>query len=638
LSKFDARWITSMTWNRVDQATLTLQQSFTNGDQAAFNTTLAKPLPTGGVAGITFNVNYLNLAEPPLDPRFVALATSYTPRVQFVFEQPLLQAFGVEINQLLPQHPGSALIPGLRPSGGQTTEGILITRIRYEQQRAEFDRQINNMLLNVETAYWNLYAAYYNLYAQEDVLRQAFDLYSILEVRYKAGTVRKQDVDQTAAQYMRFRRQVIVARQQVLESERNLRGLLGGRSDNAPDRLVPVDEPTLAPFIPDFYEVANEALAYRPELILARHDLKFRQLDLILQKNLRRPDLRFFSSYDINGLGSRLDGPRERVQIDPITGQTTTTPVNSLASLTANQFNSWQLGLRLDIPLGFRDANAAVRQGQLNLIRSYYQLQDSERKILEVATQQYRNVIFQYDQIKYARAEREWLQSTLRLNQTLIEGGQWDVNSLFNILQVQQQLAAAIATEFQAIGQYNAALAALEWAQGTIQRYNNVVIGEGPLPAYVADKAADHFKARESAIKLRERSVAEYVMPDFNRQLWDKAFPQGGQPGGLPTLPVGPVTAPAPSSAEEEERERLPTPKPLSPTGPITVQPGVQPPMPVSPWPAATTTTSIPADAIIPTFTPTGTVNLPSRGLSKSPETDPGPGSPVSVNPPPNDR
>ena len=34
------------------------------------------------------------------------------------------------------------------------------------------------------------------------------------------------------------------------------------------------------------------AITLRPELILARQDLKFRQLDLLLQKNLRRPDLR----------------------------------------------------------------------------------------------------------------------------------------------------------------------------------------------------------------------------------------------------------------------------------------------------------------------------------------------------------
>ena len=44
----------------------------------------------------------------------------------------------------------------------ERTEGILITRLRLDQNRANFDQQVNYMLANVEAAYWNLYAAYYN--------------------------------------------------------------------------------------------------------------------------------------------------------------------------------------------------------------------------------------------------------------------------------------------------------------------------------------------------------------------------------------------------------------------------------------------------------------------------------------------
>ena len=47
LSKFDTRWITSMAWNYQDQAVLNLQQSFSNGDSAAFSSTrtLSRSLP-----------------------------------------------------------------------------------------------------------------------------------------------------------------------------------------------------------------------------------------------------------------------------------------------------------------------------------------------------------------------------------------------------------------------------------------------------------------------------------------------------------------------------------------------------------------------------------------------------------------
>ena len=65
---------------------------------------------------------------------------------------------------------------------------------------------------------------------------------------------------------------------------------------------------------PDWTTALNDCLALRPGLALARQDLKFRQLDLINEKNLLLPDLRFTSTYAPNGLGSTLDGALDDVR------------------------------------------------------------------------------------------------------------------------------------------------------------------------------------------------------------------------------------------------------------------------------------------------------------------------------------
>ncbi|WP_168219193.1 TolC family protein [Limnoglobus roseus] len=626
LSKFDARWITSLTWAKNDQPVVNFQQQLTNGDSATLSSTFAKPLPTGGVAGITFSTDYrkFNQTSGAFNSQ---LNPAYTPRVQFLFEQPLLQGFGIEINQLAQSHPGSLLISGLRPSGGTTTEGILVTRIRYDQQRAEFDRQLNQMLFNIETAYWNLYAAYYNLYAQEETLKQAFELYTVIKKRFEVGTVRQQELTQTESQYWTFRRNVLEARNQILDAERNLRGLLGETSFADGMRLVPIDEPTLAPYMPDYYEQANEALATRPELIIARHDLKFRQLDLILQKNQRRPDLRFFASQDIAGIGTRLDGS------DEVTTSTTGTQQivrqNALANFANNDANSWQLGLRMDVPLGFRDANAAVRQSQLAMLRSYYQLHDAERKILENVVRQYRNVIYRHQDIILRRQTRVALEQTLALNQKLITGGAWDTNTLFNVLQVQQNFATNLAAEFQSIAQYNTTLAALEFEKGTIQRYNNVSVGDGPLPQHVGKKASDHFSARNAALKLRERSD-ELPLQSLSAP-WDPSLEKLPAPnaGGNISLPGMPYAVPAtgmplPSGPGMTMPTAPSTPTtPMSPAMPVaggSMMPTSQP-LPVfteanqlpsvRPWPGAQDAQAPPA-----VFTPIGTAHIPTRAKS----------------------
>jgi len=588
LSKFDARWINSITWNKQDQPTLTLQQSFSNGDTANLSSTLAKPLPTGGVAGIVLSTSYLNLSAPPANQQFVALTTSYTPRVQFVFEQPLLQGFGIEVNQLLTGHPGSTLISGLRPSGGQGSEGILVTRIRNEQQKAEFDRVVNTMLLNVETAYWNLFSSYHNLVAQEDGLKQSLDAYSFARERARIGSFRPQLMYQTKAQYHRFQAQALTARGQVLASERQLRGLLGMRSDDG-TRLVPIDEPTRVPFQPDYYQVANDALQMRPELAIIRQDLKARQLDLILQRNLRQPDLRFFSSYDIAGLGRRLDGRNSAEEPS----------FNALQGLAANQFNSWTLGLRLDMPLGFRDANALVRQAQLNLHKTYYYLMDNERKTVEIVADQYRRVIQTNEEIKFRQAEKDALIEYVKRDQELRVAGQIKGEEApsftFNLIQVQQNLAQATAAEYQAVAQYNIALASLEFAKGTTQTYNNVTVADGPLPGHVHKKAVDHFRARDVALKLREHPA-------------DTISLAGWQPmTEYPNLPAdgGPAAAPAPQQTKPWELWQpgtgLPpgqSPRPMPPAG--------QPSAPM-PRPGAA------PEAASGGFAPIGTLTLPKR-------------------------
>ncbi|VTU00265.1 outer membrane efflux protein : Outer membrane efflux protein OS=Rhodopirellula sp. SWK7 GN=RRSWK_02756 PE=4 SV=1: OEP [Gemmataceae bacterium] len=604
LSKFDARWINSVSWQKFDQPVAAQFLSFQNSrDVANLTSTLAKPLPTGGTAGITFQTDYQKF-DTRASNGFVN--PNYVPQVQFTFEQPLLRLFGVEANLLSPAHPGSQLL-NLAASGGGGTEGILISRIRVDQAKAEFDTRVNFMLVNVETAYWNLYAAYYNLYAQEEGMRQAFEGYRFIKIRVETGNQPPQDAYQARAQFERFRRQVYQARGQVLESERQLRGLLGLRSDDG-FRLIPIDQPNETPFRPDFYEAANESLSHRPELLQARETVKANQLNLLLQQNLRRPDLRSFGQYNIAGLGTRLDGSENLAN---------GIPGNALSSLTSNQFNSWTIGFRLDMPLGFRDANGLVRDAQLNLARSYFQLRDAERKALEYLALQYRQVIQAHAEIGPAREERMALQIYLGKIKEVIELGRWDSAYYQQYLQVQRDLATSIAQEFRAIANYNSALAALEFAKGTSQQYNNVTVNEGPLPPWAQKKAADHIRERtEAALKLRER---ECLPP-----------PAGpGAVGGTTVNPpvgsalIGNITLPPFAEKRDPVPDTLPDPLPVDPKKNPKALPSLPSGIGMSALPVGSSRMGFPppvqgapvtdATAGEPHFEPIGTVVIPKR-------------------------
>lgn len=487
LAKFDARWVSSATWNTTDQpvanALQTIQalgQNVIIQDNATVSSAVIKPLPTGGVAGITFNTQY---QQSNLRQR---LNPSYQPNLTFSFEQPLLQGYGVEINQLRTTHPGSILNPF---SVGGRVEGILITRIRFDEQRAEFERNLNYMLGNVELAYWELYGSYWTLYSREAGLRQAYEAWKINKARYEAGRIPVQDLAQSRLQYELFRGQRLTALADVLERERQIRGLMGLPIEDG-TRLVPVDAPTLSPFNPDWHTAVNESLANRPELILARNDLKFRQLDLINQKNLLLPDVRFISSYGITGIGNRLDSPDA---------------TNAFRSLASNQFSNWTLGVQANVPIGFRDANAAVRAARLNLAQAYAVLKDQENKAMRFLQVSYRNIFENYEQIKIQRAQREAaaIQLDARFKEFLAGRGTLDI-----LLEAQRLWADSLQAEYANVVLYNKALVSFDFARGTILQRDNVVISEGPLPKCAQIRAVQHEQERCKALVCRERAAA----------------------------------------------------------------------------------------------------------------------------------
>ena len=369
-----------------------------------------------------------------------------------------------------------------------------------------------------------------------------------------------------------FRGQRITALAQVLDKERQLRGLLGMPVEDG-KRLVPSDSPTLAEFKPDWTSALNECLSYRPELILARQDLKFRQLDLILQKNFLKPDLRFFANYDVNGIGTRLDGsPIYRSTTDQNL-QPIDIPGNALSSIADNEFNTWNVGLRLDVPLGFRDSNAAVRVARLNLARSYYQLKDQERKAEALLAVSYREILEFYATIQTNRAQREAnaRQLELRFQEYRVGKGTLDV-----LLEAQRNFADSLATEYTAIVNYNSRIAGYHFAKGTMMSYDSVQVSDGPLPAAAQVRAVEHQRRRSLALEVRQRPALPQPGGTSSHE------PIYGNMPPLTDLPIGqPVNSAYPPGTEPPAAVPLPPPTPMPAQGPVTPVP-----MPVTAAPA----------------------------------------------------
>jgi outer membrane protein TolC len=574
LARFDAFVSTTMQWSKIDEPQNIQAQVFARGsggflirDQATFQTQLVKPLPTGGLAGITFRVDY---DKSNLNERAGLLNPSYRPTLTFNFEQPLLQGAGIFINQIrnaLPTGLNLPSAPGNRPNAPQ---GILLSRIFTDETQLEFDRRLNDMLFSVEQSYWQLYSAYWDLYSRETAMRQAHAAWQIARVRYENGRITVQEFKQVEEQFHAFRAQRLNAlgrgsgRPGVLEAERKLRYMVGLPAEDG-CRLIPSDSPTVAPFKPDYCVALQEALARRPDMQQIRQEVQAAYLTVLREQDLLLPDLRFFSSYNVNSVGNTVTGSGEN---------------NALRALGNNRFHDATVGLRLDYSIGYRAEFASVRRAQLGLAQRIAFLQDQEKKLASSIIKSYRDLFELHETIRIQRARREAAaeQLSARYKEFLAGRGSIDI-----LLESQRTWADALQAEQDAIADYNISLADFERQKGTIQRHDHIAVTEGPLPKCAQDRASEHLAAQARALSLADvKKAAEGG--EHRPQMVDTEA--GPLPVAVPAPAAGarPVSVPA---LLEQQRgvptvpdvpEKLPYPKaPAGPVGALPVgRPGVQ--------------------------------------------------------------
>jgi outer membrane protein TolC len=560
LSRYDVQWNTVAGVTARDFPTDS-SNGFTNGTFDALGTSLSKPLPTGGLAEITLGSETNQGLTPTTffynkfsESNFATgtLPQQYSPQVRLDFTQPLLKYFGADVENLLPVHPlaNSSALTSQSPENTQS--GILITRLAFDNTRADFERSVNYMLANVEIAYWNLYGAYVQLYAAEQALRQAHVTWKINKLRYDGGTIPITQYAQTRGQYENFRGNRIAAVNGVLNAERNLRALLGMPMEDG-KRVVPVDSPTIAPYVPNWASALRECMTLRPELIMQRTDLRQKQMEILREANSLLPDLRFVADYIVQGAGTRLDGT------GTIPG-TNALPSNAFQSMGLDHYDSYSVGLTLSVPLGYRAQYAALRAAKLRLTQSYLQLQDQEYRAQRYLVDQYSNVVSTYEVIKARRAQREAYADQVEARFKEFVAGKTTADFL---LQAQQDWANALQMEYQSIVDYNNALVKYEFAKGTLMAHDGVVIGEGNLPQCTQVRAVENERQRASAIVLREHDNAVPQVPVVGS-------------GGTFTIPVLPqATAPSLPSLLMDQKDRAPKSydDPIMPSGAPLVAP-----------------------------------------------------------------
>ncbi|MEM7455034.1 MAG: TolC family protein [Planctomycetota bacterium] len=355
LADFDAQFTSSLIWTNSDEPRNTIVTSPFNPlvfqqDQVQWQAEIAKKTANG--TQIFFrNVNQYTDNNIPLeaDGGFQNLGSWYRAALEFEVRQPLLRGRGAFIQRM----------------------PIVISRIGTDQELANLEAVLQNMVTNIEIRYWELYCAYRNLDAAKTGRDAALETWRIIDDQFQEGAdVNKQQRAQAAEQYYFFSARVTEALNNLLSAEGNLRFLLGIASTDG--RLIrPIDEAVMAPIEFDWCNSLCEALTYRPELRQERWEIKKRELSLAYAKNSLLPELNVTGLYRWLGLGNRFatsegdlpfpagePGPADPFEVS-----------GALNELYGGNYGEFQFGLDYRMPVGFRRELSNVRNAQLKLAR-----------------------------------------------------------------------------------------------------------------------------------------------------------------------------------------------------------------------------------------------------------------------------
>jgi len=381
--------------------------------------------------------------------------------------QPLLQGAGATFNRIAG--------PGARPG---VYNGVLIAKVNIDITAAKFDQSTRDYLSNVVNAYWDLYFAYRDFSAKRDALERSRTTWQSYQAQKSEGRQSGANEALAREQYYRFESELQdaitgkLAQRTVVNNassggtfaglsgvqaaERRLRLIIGMPISD--DHLLrPSDVPSNAPIRFDWDSITIEAMQLRSELQQQRLVVQRRQMELLAARNFLMPQLDLVSIYRVRGLDQQLAGNN-----------------SAFGQPGSFDFQEYEAGVELVLPVGFRQGHAAVRFAQIQIARDKAILLEQERQVLHDLT------------ATVADSDRAYAQVETNLNRFLAASDALDALeanrkaglpvNLEQLLDAQRRVSEAESRYHLSLSEYAVATKNVHFEKGTLLAFANMLV------------------------------------------------------------------------------------------------------------------------------------------------------------------
>ena len=248
---------------------------------------------------------------------------------------------------------------------------VTSARYRFLQANHDFDRTVQDTMLQIVQAYWELTFTRENWRVVDSALSVALEQLRITDERIRVQDAAPRDRVADEAEVARRREELIVAGNAIRDREDDLRRLLFDGSDATiwQVNLRPVSpinvEPTNS--VPPFEELVEVALRNRPDLHSLQNAVATAEIAQLQADRDVLPQLDMIGRYSSNGVSSD----------DPTTGKSGGFR-SAFYDASDQDFPDWSFRLEFAMPIGNQAARARSRRAAIEVER--------QRRLLHGAT------------------------------------------------------------------------------------------------------------------------------------------------------------------------------------------------------------------------------------------------------------
>ncbi len=391
---------------------------------------ITQPLRTGGRITGSLPLERLennNELGPDDDP------TSYESDFRLTYQQPLAEGYGEDANAL----------------------GIRLATAALGRAQVRHKLEVINILSAADRTYWLLYAARRAV----DVQRQQYDL-AIQQLerarrQLAAGAQTHVEVIRAEADVANGLELVIQAENLVRERSRALKRILNAPEleMGGPTLLVPGTLPAPVLYDLDPERLSAMAMDRRMELLDAELAIAAQTAQVLAARNRTLPRVDLLAGWTVNGRGGSLS--------------------DSLDQTGSRDFQDYDLGLAIEVPLGNQQARSNLRAALLRRIQA---LASRESRMLEIRQE----VLDAADRLETSWhrivAARRRVGLAARLLDAQTRQFELGLNTGLEVSTARADLAEAQRAEIQALTEYEIARVDLAVATGTVIGKDRIVL------------------------------------------------------------------------------------------------------------------------------------------------------------------